>query len=222
MPLPTREDVADRRAAQFKDRITEVLGSQDLAFFDALVASYAAEHGKEPREVAAALAFLAQKDRPLVPSGPAPRRDEERREAREGRERSGEPRERRERHERPARPESPPRERSFGPRPDDGDIPRGAVRYRIEVGHEHGVKPANIVGAIANEAGIDAQHIGRVRIFDQHSTVELPEGMPKDVYHRLRKAWVCGQQLSMSVDSGSVGPRRPPPGMKPKRKKTKT
>jgi ATP-dependent RNA helicase DeaD len=221
MPLPTREDVADKRAAQFKDRITEVLGSQDLAFFDALVASYAAEHGKEPREIAAALAFLAQKDRPLVPSGPERRRREERqepselREPRDRREGSGEPRERAERSERP------PRERSFRPRPDDSEIPRGAVRYRIEVGHEHGVKPANIVGAIANEAGIDAQHIGRVRIFDQHSTVDLPEGMPKDVYHRLRKAWVCGQQLSMSVDSGGDGPRRPPPGLKPKRKKGK-
>jgi ATP-dependent RNA helicase DeaD len=227
MPLPTREDVAGRRAAQFKDRITEVLGSQDLAFFDALVASYAAEHGKEPREVAAALAFLAQLDRPLVPSGAERRRHEERPESRESHEprqrpvRSGAPHERADRDERTERPDGPPRERSFRPRADDGEIPRGAVRYRIEVGHEHGVKPANIVGAIANEAGIDAQHIGRVRIFDQHSTVDLPEGMPKDVYHRLRKAWVCGQQLSMSVDSGGDGPKRPPPGLKPKRKKGK-
>ena len=146
-----------------------------------------------------------------MPSGPERPRKEQRPEppAREGRL----PRESEERRERP------PRERTSRPRADDGEAPRGAVRYRIEVGHEHGVKPANIVGAIANEAGIDAQHIGRVRIFEQHSTVDLPEGMPKDVFHRLRKAWVCGQQLSMSVDSASAGPRRPPPGIKPKRKK---
>jgi ATP-dependent RNA helicase DeaD len=92
------------------------------------------------------------------------------------------------------------------------------VRYRIEVGHEHGVQPGNIVGAIANEAGIDAAHIGRIEIFDQHSIVGLPGGMPKDIFQRLRKAWVCGQQLSISVDSGGDAPKRPPPGIKAKRK----
>jgi hypothetical protein len=49
--------------------------------------------------------------------------------------------------------------------------------------------------------------------------VDLPEGMPADVYHRLRKAWVCGQQLSIGVDSGDNVPKRPPPGIKSKRKK---
>jgi ATP-dependent RNA helicase DeaD len=88
------------------------------------------------------------------------------------------------------------------------------------VGHEHGVQPGNIVGAIANEAGIDAQHIGRINIFDAHSTVDLPEGMPSDVHRRLRKAWVCGQQLSISVDAGGgdEAPKRPPPGVKSKRR----
>src|SRR5262245_54358763 len=77
MRLPSREDVADRRATQFKDGITEVLGSQDLAFFEQLVASYAAEHGRDPQTVAAALAFIAQKDRPLLPApGPEPRREQ--------------------------------------------------------------------------------------------------------------------------------------------------
>ena len=64
---PSRADVADKRAAQFKDKITAVLGSEDLSFFTQLVTSYASEHGKEPQDIAAALAFLAQKDRPLVP-----------------------------------------------------------------------------------------------------------------------------------------------------------
>jgi ATP-dependent RNA helicase DeaD len=91
------------------------------------------------------------------------------------------------------------------------------VRYRIEVGHEHGVQPGNIVGAIANEAGIESQHIGRINIFGSHATVDLPEGMPSDVFHRLRKAWVCGQQLSISVDSGGDTSKRPAPGVKSKR-----
>ncbi len=92
------------------------------------------------------------------------------------------------------------------------------VRYRIEVGHEHGVQPGNIVGAIANEAGIDAVHIGRIEIFDSHSLVGLPGGMPKEIFQRLRKVWVCGQQLAISVDSGGDVPKRPPPGIKAKRK----
>jgi ATP-dependent RNA helicase DeaD len=206
MPLPTREDVVERRAAQFKDSITEVLGSQDLAFFEELVASYAEEHGREPQTIAAALAYLAQKDRPLVPP-PAPGVRRERFSegpkgaARRSRETAAgiEPRD--------TRPRRAPRE--------DKEL----VRYRIEVGREHGVQPGNIVGAIANEAGIDAAHIGRIEILDDHSIVGLPAGMPKDVYQRLRKAWVCGQQLAISVDSGGGAAKRPPPGISSKRKK---
>ncbi|MGD9842611.1 MAG: DEAD/DEAH box helicase, partial [Steroidobacteraceae bacterium] len=56
----------------------------------------------------------------------------------------------------------------------------GMETYRVAVGNEHQVKPGNIVGAIANEAGIDAKHIGRIEIFDTYSLVDLPEGMPKE------------------------------------------
>ena len=52
-------------------------------------------------------------------------------------------------------------------------------RFRIEVGHQHEVKPGNIVGAIANEAGLDAQHIGHIDIQTEFSLVDLPIGMPK-------------------------------------------
>ncbi len=218
MHLPTREDVADRRATQFKETITETLGSQDLEFFDRLVASYAEEHGKEPREIAAALAYLAQKDRPIKPPAAPERRPKDPR---------GEPRRDTRGHERTrehfASPDAPRADARSRPRRDDAGAPHGHVRYRIEVGNEHGVQPGNIVGAIANEAGIDAVHIGRINIFDSHSTVDLPEGMPPDVQHRLRKAWVCGQQLSISVDSGGGGeaPKRPPPGIKTKKKHRK-
>ena len=69
--------------------------------------------------------------------------------------------------------------------------------FRIEVGLQHGVKPGNIVGAIANEADLDSQYIGRVQIFDDHSLVDLPEGMPKEIFHGLKKVWVSGQQLQI-------------------------
>ena len=70
--------------------------------------------------------------------------------------------------------------------------------YRIEVGREHGVQPGNIVGAIANEAGIDGRHIGRMVIRDDHSFVDLPAGMPKELLGELQKVRVAGQKLEIS------------------------
>jgi len=71
--------------------------------------------------------------------------------------------------------------------------------YRVAVGHEHQVKPGNIVGAIANEAGIDSKYIGRIQIFDNYSLVDLPSGMPKEVLTHLKKVWVAGQELRISL-----------------------
>jgi ATP-dependent RNA helicase DeaD len=90
--------------------------------------------------------------------------------------------------------------------------------YRIEVGHRHNVKPGNIVGAIANEAGIESRHIGRIDIQDDHSLVDLPEGMPKEILRKLQKTWVAGQQLKMAVAGKSpVAPReRAPAAKKPR------
>jgi ATP-dependent RNA helicase DeaD len=76
--------------------------------------------------------------------------------------------------------------------------------FRIEVGHAHGVKPGNIVGAIANETGIDGDHIARIRIEEDYSTVELPAGMPKELIEELKKIRVAGQQLNISKMDGSV------------------
>jgi ATP-dependent RNA helicase DeaD len=74
--------------------------------------------------------------------------------------------------------------------------------FRIEVGHVHGVKPGNIVGAIANEAGIDGKHIARIKIEDDYSTVELPAGMPKELIQDLRRVRVAGQPLNISKVDG--------------------
>ena len=67
----------------------------------------------------------------------------------------------------------------------------------MRVGHDHKVSPGNIVGAIANEAGLDSEHIGRIQINDDHSLVDLPEGMPRDIFKTLKKVWVSGQQLKI-------------------------
>jgi ATP-dependent RNA helicase DeaD len=114
--------------------------------------------------------------------------------------------------ERPMRERKPPR----------GEPEQGFETFRIEVGHDHGVKPGNIVGAIANEAGLDAKHIGRVDIRDDHSFVDLPEGMPSDVFKHLKKVWVSGQQLRITrggEDGGTHKTHHPRKPFVPKTKK---
>ena len=83
--------------------------------------------------------------------------------------------------------------------------------YRIEVGHAHGVKPANIVGAIANEAGLESRYIGRIDIQHDHTTLDLPEGMPREVLMHLKKVWVSGQQLRIHKPGEGAGPGSAPP-----------
>jgi ATP-dependent RNA helicase DeaD len=101
----------------------------------------------------------------------------------------------------------PPRRR----REHAADAEEGMETYRIEVGREHGVQPKHIVGAIANEAGLESRHIGRINLEDEYSTVDLPEGMPKDVYKHLRKVWVCGRQLNISRFGDDAGDTSAPP-----------
>jgi ATP-dependent RNA helicase DeaD len=88
------------------------------------------------------------------------------------------------------------------------DVEAGTERYRIEVGHVHGVKPGNIVGAIANEAGLDGEHIGQIEIEAEFSLVDLPAGMPKDVFMDLKKVRVCGQPMNISREGEARGPRK--------------
>jgi ATP-dependent RNA helicase DeaD len=87
-------------------------------------------------------------------------------------------------------------------------------RYRLDVGHIHGVKPGNIVGAIANEAGLDGEHIGHIEIETEYSLVDLPVGMPKDIFMDLKKVRVCGRPLKISLYDRS----KPAPKNKGKRK----
>lgn len=87
-----------------------------------------------------------------------------------------------------------PRKRHPGKRDDEP-----MLTYRIEVGDVHGIKPSNIVGAIANEAGIEGKHIGKVVIKSDHSFVDLPGGMPKEIFRNLQKVRVGGQQMQISL-----------------------
>ncbi len=102
---------------------------------------------------------------------------------------------------------------------------RGMERYRLEVGATHGVKPGYIVGAIANEIGLESEFIGKVQVMDDHSTVDLPEGMPKSVFKELKQVYICGQRLNASLlapaaeESSPAAGNRRHGGQRPPRQK---
>jgi ATP-dependent RNA helicase DeaD len=217
MRLPTIEAVNDRRIERFKQRISDTLAREDLDVFRQLIEHYEREHDVPAIEIASALARLVQGTRPLLlepPTRAERSRERDQHEApppRKQRERSPRetppPRAQRDTakasrpmpspdvHERDARESAPRRT----PRDERAHVPDADLEtFRIEVGHQHGVKPNNIVGAIANEAGLDSKHIGRVDIHEEHSFVDLPQGMPHEIFKHLKKVWVAGQQLRIT------------------------
>ncbi|GGK04197.1 DEAD/DEAH box helicase [Luteimonas terricola] len=192
MDLPSVETVNDARIVKFKQSITETLATGELGLFRSLVEDYEREHNVPAVEVAAALAKMARGDVPLLLEPP---RREQRPPPAFGQERDrGERPARHDRPDRPERPAFPKKERvARAPSP-------GMQTFRVEVGYDHGVKPGNIVGAIANEANIESKHIGRIEIFEDHSLIDLPSGMPSETMAHLKGVWCAGQQLRITVD----------------------
>ena len=86
----------------------------------------------------------------------------------------------------------------------------GFNRYRLAVGSSLDVRPANIVGAIANEAGIESEFINNIVVRDDHSMVDLPEGMPDSIFKTLQNTRIAGQKISIEqVEAESGGSDRP-------------
>jgi len=212
LELPTVEMVSNKRISDFKQAISDTLASEELDFMRSLLESYQAEHNIPAIEIAAALSKMAIGDRDLVM---AKEKRQAERSGRNDRDNSRGSSDRgssdRGSSERGNRRESSsdggrgrrdefkegPRENESGRRK-GGRPGRGMERYRIEVGYDNDVKPGNIVGAIANEAGLDSQYIGHIEIQDDHTLVDLPKGMPFEVLLELKKVWVCGKQLDIA------------------------
>jgi len=215
--MPTTEEINDRRIADFKQRITDTLSAGGLEAFAGIIEQYEREHDVPAQEIAAALAKMVQGDAPLLLTAADSRIEQ------------------RSRHDRPARPEAPAdKRRSIQRMQTDTamrtgderprrtqrpkDLEAGMERFRIEVGSAHGAQPSHIVGAIANEAGLDGAYIGRVDIHDDYTTVDLPEGMPKHIFDDLHKARLFDRSLDISrigeaarkTPGGRKGPGRKP------------
>jgi ATP-dependent RNA helicase DeaD len=192
MELPSTDMINDKRVARFKQNITDALAREGLGFYQNLIEEYQQEHNIPATEVAAALAKLVQGKEPLLLKAiPASRKG---RKAHDAKGRS----ESRARNESRNRGDSREGGRSPKSRGQQRRPEAGMETYRIEVGHDHDVQPGNIVGAIANEAGLDSKNIGRIDIHDDYSLIDLPEGMPKEVFTDLKKTWVSGQKLNIT------------------------
>ena len=70
--------------------------------------------------------------------------------------------------------------------------------YRVEVGRKHNVGPGNIVGAVTNEADLSNADIGRIKIYDNYSTIDLPASLPIDILNHLAGVFVSGRALEIS------------------------
>jgi len=199
MELPTLEEVTDKRVGKFKQRITATLDTEDLEIFRKLVQDYQHEYGVPVVEIAAALGLLAQGKTPLQDKVKAASKPDKKNDTRQpARKPSPKPKQDRGKSADTRKAKEAPANAGRKSQVEKDRLDIGMERFRIEVGSAHDVKPGNIVGAIANEAEIDSEHIGRIEIFSDYSTVDLPEGMPKELMKHLKSVWVSGQRLQIS------------------------
>jgi len=186
MEVPSARAINKHRVKQFKADILKTAGEEDISFFKQLIEELQVEHSLDPVEAAAAIATQLQGQRPFLAKD-KPRQAEKR----------------------PNRHERAAGDKKFQERsPAQGDKRKPGSRrahndeelttYRIEVGAKHRVKPGNIVGAIANEAGLASKYIGRIAINHDHTFIDLPDGMPKAILNHLKKVRVAGQQIQIT------------------------
>ena len=210
MEMPTAEVISAKRVAAFKDKIKSVITTGELEKFKELVDSMVAESAEEGAEqlsaadIAAAVIKIWQKKQPLFPElkpldAPRERRE---RNSRDGSDNFGLDREEKNRLR---------KERNEGA----NGVEEGYLRYYLGVGRRDHVTPRDIVGAIAGEGNISSSNIGRIKLFDKFSTVELPETMPQEVLDILADMTIRGNEsrFRLMTDEPPTGPA---PGTKPR------
>ena len=186
MDIPNNAEINQSRLDRLRGRLSEQAtaeGKEEMELLRELVQRVGLEHELGMEQLAVAALKMAVGDQPLLVQGDEswlkmPIRGDRRDDRRGDR---GRDRRRMDRESRP--PEE------------------NMTRYRVEVGHRDRVKPGNLVGAIANESGLQGRMIGRIQIFDNHSLVDLPKGMPEDVYNSLRRLKVMNRELQITQAS---------------------
>lgn len=187
--LPNHEVLQACRRKKFKDKITTQLEHHDLELYRELLEDmFTADQSQE--DIAAAMMMLLQgKQKLILPSDPVVDKKA-----------------RRDRNERGDRRENPRSAERRGERKGYGN-PQPMDLYRIEVGRGDGVEVRHIVGAIANEGDINSRYIGHIKLYDNYSTIELPQGMPKELLQQFAKTRVLNKQMRMSFIGEAKGER---------------
>ncbi|WP_286271862.1 DEAD/DEAH box helicase [Thalassotalea hakodatensis] len=196
--LPSIHEIGKARIARTQTELKNLLEQKDIADMREIIEGMANDTELSMTDIAAALLFLKQVKQPLRPKeDPKPRRearDRDNNRSRDGRGRDS--RDNRGERERPRR----------------SKVARNDVdwqTYRLEVGKEHGAKPGDIVGAIANEIALDSGYIGQINLHDRHTFVQLPKGMPEKAFNQLKRVRVRRQALEISVSQAPVVTDKP-------------
>jgi ATP-dependent RNA helicase DeaD len=172
MRLPTISDVVARRRESFKETLRETIAQGGLEQYVIMAEDLGEEYS--PTDLAAAaFKLLMGEPQNLDEDKLAEEEMEEIEDERDGRRRRR-------------------RDRSFGPE-------RGMTRLYIDVGRDDGVRPADIVGAIANEAGIPGRAIGAIELFERFSFVEVPNNHTDRVMRALKRTTIRGRKIAPSV-----------------------
>ena len=194
MEVPSNATINQNRLDRMRAKLTGCLqtpesSEQERALLSEILQRVAQEQGSSPEQLALAAMELALAGKPLLLQGEenfhqVRQNGPSREGGRDGGRDLGVGREGGRDRGRGERPSGPPEDHM--------------ERFRVEVGWRDRIKPGNIVGAIANEAGLNGRSIGRIQIFDTHSTVDLPKGMPEDVFQGLRQLRVMNKPLQLS------------------------
>lgn len=181
MAMPSVADVNRSRLDNFKKEVLEIIDTQDLGKYQEVISEMLQNDAVEIELLAAALAKMSQRAGDLF-------LDESEADARfrsfddEGQNKA---------------PRGRAREISAKASPLDAHPDINMVRYRVAVGRRDGVRPSQLVGAIANEGNISSEYIGEINIYDTFCTVDLPEGIPDETRRILMRARVCGKPLEL-------------------------
>ncbi len=227
MEMPTSEQISKKRVDAFKAKVKSVVSYGELDQFKELVRALASEgcnmkdgvvledgtvNEMTAEDIAAAVIKMYQKKQPLFPNLPPLEAPKERREkVRSGRDFLG---------------EGNRNDDNFGLNNEEqkrlrkerkegmNGVEEGYLRYYLGVGRIDHVTPRDIVGAIAGEANINSSNIGRIKLFDKFSTVELPETLPQDVLDILSEMTIRGNDARFRVMTDEP-PEGPAPGTRP-------
>ena len=212
--LPNIEEIGKARIERTRTELSSVIADKELTAMREIIETMAAESELSMTDLAAALLYQKQLKQPLQPKeDPKPRRDSRERNDRDARGRNDSRGGRNDRDGRGRNDSRGGRNENRAERaPRKAKVGRSDVdwqTYRLEVGKEHGARPGDIVGAIANEISLDSSYIGAINLHEKHSFVQLPKGMPEKSFTQLKRVQVRRQALAITVSDTQPAAERP-------------